>query len=90
MELLDAMQVCEREREALAFLGSDELVHVHGMNGLIALSIATTVAQGLPASGEAGEEDIGHELLLRCDAAGLWTSPGNRGSFPSKRADICC
>jgi hypothetical protein len=91
VELLDAMQVGEREREAFALRRRDELIHIHGMNGLIALLIATTVAKGLPASGETGEEDICHELLLRCKAVGLWRPlPGNRGSSLSiERADIC-
>jgi hypothetical protein len=91
VQLLEAMQVGEREREAFALRRRNQLVHVYGMNGLIARLIATTVAQGLPASGETGKEDICHALLLRGDAVGLWQPrPGNRGAFPAlDGADIC-
>lgn len=82
MELLDAMQVAEGKRKALPFLGTDELIDVHGMNGLIALVMATTVAKWLPASGETREEYTSHAFrLLRCSPVERWQPPpGNRGS----------
>ena len=44
VELLDAMQIGERKGKALPFLGADQLIDVNGMNRLVALLIATTVA----------------------------------------------
>jgi hypothetical protein len=73
VELLDAVQVCERERQAFPFRGTNELVDINRMDGLIARVIATTVAKGLPASGETCEEDIRHALpLLRGHPVPLW------------------
>ena len=44
VELLDAMQIGERNGKALPFPGADQLIDVNGMNRLVALLIATTVA----------------------------------------------
>jgi hypothetical protein len=44
VELLDAVQVGERKGKALPFRGADQLIDVNGMNRLVALLIATTVA----------------------------------------------
>ena len=75
MQLLNAMQVCEGKRKALPFLGTDELIDVNRMNRLIALVIATTVAKGLPASGDTCEKHIRHDGHPWCgtDAShGAW------------------
>ena len=68
MQLLNAMQVCEGKRKALPFLGTDELIDVNRMNRLIALLIATTVAKGLPASGDTREKHISHDGHPLCGA----------------------
>lgn len=47
---LDAVEVFEGEREALAFVGGEELIDVYRVNRLIALVVATTVAERVPAS----------------------------------------
>jgi hypothetical protein len=60
VELLEAMQVGERKGKALPFVGVDQLIDVDGMNRLVARLIATTVAQGFPASGQAGEKEVCH------------------------------
>jgi hypothetical protein len=61
MQVLDAMQVGQGKGEAFALFGRDKLIDVDRMNRLLALVIATTVAKGLPASGETREKDIGHD-----------------------------
>jgi hypothetical protein len=60
VELLDAMQGGERKGKALSFLGADQLIDVNGVNRLVALLIATTVAEGFPASGQAREKEVCH------------------------------
>ena len=61
MQLLDAMQVGQRKGKPFSVFGCDEDIDVDGVNRLIALLIATTVAKRLPASGQAGEKNISHE-----------------------------
>jgi hypothetical protein len=51
VEVLDAMQVRQRKGKAFPLFGCDELIDVDRMNRLLALTIATTVAKRLPASG---------------------------------------
>jgi len=50
MKVLDAVQVGQRKGKPLSLFGRDELIDIDGMNRLLALAIATTVAKGLPAS----------------------------------------
>ena len=61
MQLLDTIQVGQRKGKPFSVFGCDEDIDVDGVNGLIALLIATTVAKRLPASGQAGEKNISHE-----------------------------
>ena len=61
MQLLDAMQVGQGKGKPFSVCGCDEVIDVDGVNRLIALLIATTVAKRLPASGQAGEKNISHE-----------------------------
>jgi hypothetical protein len=51
MEVLDAMPVGQRQSKMLPLFGRDELIDIDRVIRLIALSIATTVAKRLPASG---------------------------------------
>jgi hypothetical protein len=44
VELLDATQVGERKGPALPLRGADQVIDVNGMNRLVAVLIATTVA----------------------------------------------
>ncbi len=75
VELLDAMQVGERKGKALPFLGADQLIDVNGVNRLVALVIATTVAQGFPASGQAREKELGHGFHSSSPIGGpLWAA----------------
>jgi hypothetical protein len=62
VEMLNTMQVGERKGKPLPLLGRDHFIDVDGMNGLITRFIATTVAKGLPASSEAGQEDVSHAI----------------------------
>jgi hypothetical protein len=50
VEMLDAMQVGQRKGKPLALFGRDKLIDIDRMNRLIALAIATTVAERFPAS----------------------------------------
>jgi hypothetical protein len=61
MQVLDTMQVGQREGKPFSLFRRDQLIDVDCMNWLLAFVIATTVAKGLPASGETGEKDIGHD-----------------------------
>jgi hypothetical protein len=61
MQVLDAVHVLQRKGKALPLLRRDELIDIDRMNRFITLVIATTVAKGFPASGEAGKEDISHD-----------------------------
>ena len=54
MQVLDAMQVGQRKGKTFALFRSDKLIDIDRMNRLLTLLIATTVAKGLPASGETG------------------------------------
>jgi hypothetical protein len=60
VEVLETMQLAERKGETLALVGGEELIDIDGMNRLITVVVATTVAQGLPASREAGQEEVSH------------------------------
>jgi hypothetical protein len=60
MEVLDPMQVAQRKGKPFSLFRRDKVIDVNRMNRLITGLIATTVAQRLPASGEAGQKDIGH------------------------------
>jgi hypothetical protein len=64
VEVVDAMEVCERQGEALPCLGADESVAVKRMNGLIACLMAITVAPWPPASGETRGEGFSHDAPL--------------------------
>jgi len=61
IEVLHAVHVVEGKGKSLPILGTDQLVDIKRMNRLIAGLIATTVAQGFPASGETGEKQLGHD-----------------------------
>jgi hypothetical protein len=78
MEVLDAMQVVQRKSKTFSFFRGDKLIDVDRMNRLITrtIVIATTVAKGLPASGETGEKDISHD-----------SHP--QGVVPVPTADLC-
>jgi hypothetical protein len=52
VEALDAVHVRQRKGKPFSLLGCDEFIDIDRMNGLIARSIATTVAKRLPASGD--------------------------------------
>ena len=60
MQVLDTMQVGQRKGKAFSFFGRDKLVDIDRMNRLLTLVIATTVAKGLPASGQTSEKNISH------------------------------
>jgi hypothetical protein len=60
MQVLDTMQVGQHKGKAFSFFGRDKLVDIDRMNRLLTLVIATTVAKGLPASGQTGEKYISH------------------------------
>ena len=60
MQMLDPMQAGQGKGKPFALLGRNELIHIDRMNRLLTLIIATTVAKGLPASGETGQEDVSH------------------------------
>jgi hypothetical protein len=63
VEVLDPMEVGQRKSEPFALFRRDKVIDVDGLNGLITRLIATTVAQRFPASGEAGQKDVGHKGL---------------------------
>jgi hypothetical protein len=52
------MQIGEREREPLPFLGSERLIDITRLHGLSAPLMATSVAYWLHTSGETGGQDI--------------------------------
>jgi len=54
------MQMAERKGETLALVGGEELIDIDGVNRLITVVVATTVAQWLPASRQAGQEEVSH------------------------------
>jgi hypothetical protein len=54
MQVLDAMQIGQRKGKPFSLCRCNELIDVDRMNWLIALAIATTVAERLPTSGETG------------------------------------
>jgi hypothetical protein len=60
VEVLHAVHVLQRKGKPFPLFGGDKLVDIDGMNGLIARSVATTVAQWFIASGEAGQKDVSH------------------------------
>jgi len=60
VEVLNTVEVSKGKCKAFPFLGTNHSIDVHGMNGLVACLIATTVAKWLPASGKTGEEYISH------------------------------
>jgi hypothetical protein len=60
MQMLDPMQAGQGKGKPFSLLGRNELIHIDRMNRLLTLIIATTVAKGLPASGETGQEDVSH------------------------------
>jgi len=60
VQSLRAVQVPEGKGEALALIRGEELIHVDGVDRLIAGLIATTVAKWLPSSREARQEDVRH------------------------------
>jgi hypothetical protein len=49
MEVLDAMHVRQRKGKPFSLFGCDKFIDIDGMNGLIARSMATTVAKRLPS-----------------------------------------
>jgi hypothetical protein len=76
VEVLDAMQVGQCKGKTFSLFRCDKLIDVDRMNRLITCIVATTVAKGLPASGETGEKDISHD-----------SHP--RGIMPMPTADRC-
>jgi hypothetical protein len=61
MEVLDPMEVGQRNGKPFSLFRRDKVIDVDGMNRLITGLIATTVAQRFPASGEAGQKDVSHK-----------------------------
>jgi hypothetical protein len=68
MQVLDAMQVVQRKGKPFSLCGCNEYIDVNGVNRLIALLIATTVAKRLPASGQTGKKDGSHDPHSWCRA----------------------
>jgi hypothetical protein len=66
MQVLDAMQVGQCKGKPLSFFGCDKFIDIDRVNGLLACLIATTVAKGLPASGETSQKDISHDSYSWC------------------------
>jgi hypothetical protein len=62
--MVDPMEVRQRKGKAFSLFRRDKLIDINHMNRLIAMLIATTVAQWFIASGEAGQKDIGHHNHL--------------------------
>jgi hypothetical protein len=60
MQVLDAMQVSQRKGKAFSLFGCDEFIDVDRVNRLLTFPVATTVAKGLPTSGETGKKDVSH------------------------------
>lgn len=60
MKGLDTMQVGQSKGKSLSFFGCDALIDLNRVNWLLTFLVATTVAKGLPASGETGKEDVSH------------------------------
>ena len=61
MEVLNAVHVRQRKGKPFSLFGCDKFIDIDGMNGLIARSIATTVAKWLPASGYTSQKDVSHK-----------------------------
>jgi hypothetical protein len=84
MQMLDPMYVSQSKGKPLSLLWRNKLIHIDRMNRLLTFIIATTVAKGLPASGKAGEKDVGHashpHIILRVSATRLQVSSA---LFPS-------
>jgi len=64
MQVLDAMQVSQRKGKAFSLFGCNELIDVDRVNRLLTFPVATTVAKGLPTSGETGKKDVRHHCHL--------------------------
>jgi hypothetical protein len=60
MEVLDAMQGGQYKGKSFLLFGCNELIDVDRVNRLLTFPVATTVAKGLPASGEIGQKDVRH------------------------------
>jgi hypothetical protein len=60
VEVLDPMEIGQCKGKSFSLFGRDKVIDVDGMNRLITRLIATTVAQWLPASCEAGQKDVSH------------------------------
>ena len=60
MEVLDTMQVGQCKGKSLSFFGCNERIDLNRVNWLLTFPLATTVAKGLPASGETGKKDVSH------------------------------
>ena len=82
MQMLDPMHVGQGKGKPFSLLGRNELIHIDRMNRLLTLVIATTVAKGLPASGETGEEDVSHASHPRYLA---YVSTTRLCTFPSSQ-----
>jgi hypothetical protein len=64
MQVLDAMQVSQRKGKAFSLFGCDEFIDVDRVNRLLTFPVATTVAKGLPTSGETGKKAVSHHCYL--------------------------
>ena len=60
MEVLDTIQVGQCKGKSLSFFGCDERIDLNHVTWLLTFPLATTVAKGLPASGETGKKDVSH------------------------------
>jgi hypothetical protein len=71
MQVPDTMQVVQRKGKPFSLFWGNQFIDVDGVNRLITLAIATTVAKKLPASGETSEKDLSHtsRSLSGADAA---------------------
>jgi hypothetical protein len=60
MQVQDVMQVRQRKGKAFSLFGCNEFIDVDRVNRLLTFPVATTVAKGLPTSGETGKKDVRH------------------------------
>jgi hypothetical protein len=60
MKVLDTMQVGQCKGKSFSFFGCDERIDLNHVNWLLTFPVATTVAKGLPASGETSKENVSH------------------------------
>jgi hypothetical protein len=82
MQVLDAMQVSQRKGKAFSLCGCDEFIDVDRVNRLRTFPVATTVAKGLPTSGETGKKAVRHHChsSSTTDAGQYMYQPGTNAA----------